>query len=153
MWHFLSRKKRQAKPIRRIFSFCKPTFEALENRRLLSAGALDTTFNPSGNIYSTGNALLDTLIGNYNTYVESDVDKTNRNRFSQFEGYVADTWKARRNLTLDIGARYYLMTPPHLVDNTASTFLPDRFDPRQAQTVIVFAGRQQRDDARFGLLL
>jgi hypothetical protein len=97
-------------------------------------GAL--AFNPSGNIYSTGNALMDALLGNYYTYVESDVDKTNRNRFSQFEGYVADTWKARRNLTLDIGARYYLMTPPHLVDNTASTFLPDRFDPKQAQTVI-----------------
>ncbi len=97
-------------------------------------GALN--FNPSGNLYTSGSALIDTLLGNYFSYVESDVDKTNRNRFSQVEGYVADTWKARSNLTLDIGVRYYFMQAPHLVDNTATTFLPGMFDPAKAQRVI-----------------
>src|SRR5262249_31285950 len=53
MWSFLSRKKRQAKRIRRISSSCKPKLEALEDRCVPSApGTLDSNFG-SGGIVAT----------------------------------------------------------------------------------------------------
>src|SRR5690242_21919236 len=48
MWTLLRRKSRQAKPARRT-SYCGgPRLEALEDRCLLSAGALDPTFGSGG---------------------------------------------------------------------------------------------------------
>ncbi len=94
------------------------------------------TFNNVGNLYTTGNALLDTLLGNYRQYTESDNDKFNRIRFTQVESYIADTWKVRPNLTLDVGVRYYFMTPPYTADDMISTFLPEKYNPAQAQRVI-----------------
>src|SRR5579862_8973449 len=44
MGFFFSRKTRQPKPGRRVPISCKPRLEALEDRCLLSAGALDPTF-------------------------------------------------------------------------------------------------------------
>ncbi len=105
-----------------------------ERTNLTLTGAL--TFTPNGNLYTTNNAILDTLLGNYYQYNESDKDKINQNRFTQFEGYVADTWKVRSNLTLDIGVRYAMFQPPHLVGDTASTFIPGAFNPANAQKVI-----------------
>lgn len=111
-------------------------FRDRKNERTNSPLTGNFSFNPSGNINSTGNALLDVLLGNYNQYTESDVDKINRNRFSQFESYVADTWKARPNLTIDYGLRYYMMQAPHLTDNQASTFLPSAYNQASAQKII-----------------
>lgn len=94
------------------------------------------TFNPSGNAYTTGNGLLDTLIGNYRQYSETNREKWARIRMTQIEGYIADTWRVRKNLTLDLGLRYSFMPPPFLIDNTASTFIPGYYDPATAQLVI-----------------
>ncbi len=111
-------------------------FRDRKNERTNSPLTGNFSFNPLGNTNSSGNALIDVLLGNYNQYTESDGDKINRNRFSQFEGYVADTWKARSNLTLDYGVRYYMMQAPHLTDDKASTFLPSAYDPNKAQKII-----------------
>ena len=107
-----------------------------ERTNLTLTGALTFTTTGSGSIYSTGNAVLDTLLGNYYQYNESDKDKINQNRYTQFEGYVADTWKARSNLTIDYGVRYSMMQPPHLVGDLASTFVPSLFNPANAQVTI-----------------
>jgi hypothetical protein len=107
-----------------------------KNERTNSALTGDVTFQNTGNLYTTNNSLFDALIGNYRQYVESDVDKFNKNRFTQFEAYAADTWKVRRNLTVDIGARVYFMQPPYLTDNTMSTFLPGLYSQAYAQQVI-----------------
>ena len=93
-------------------------------------------FNPSGNIYSTGNAILDTLLGNYYSYTETNKGKWTFVRATQIESYVADTWKVKSNLTLDIGLRYSFMEAPYVTDNTISTFLPSLYNPANAQRVI-----------------
>ena len=48
MWSLFRRNARPAKPVRQTSSTVRPRLEALEDRCLLSAGALDPTFNPAG---------------------------------------------------------------------------------------------------------
>jgi len=93
-------------------------------------------FNPAGNVNTTGSAVLDMLIGNYQEYRETNVDKWSNARFGQFEAYAADTWKVTRKLTLDLGLRFYRITPTFASDNTISTFDPGRFDFANAQRTI-----------------
>jgi hypothetical protein len=111
---------------------------AIRNRKnqrvYFTTGSLN--FNPSGNTNSTGNALLDSLLGDYQQYTETNREKWTRIRMTQIEGYVQDTWKVRPNLTLDLGARYQFLPPPYVNDNTVSTFLPDLYDPTKARVVI-----------------
>jgi len=111
----------------------------LRNRKNERVGGTlvgDLSFNTSGNTNTAGNALLDTLLGNYRQYREGDVDKFSYVRYNQVEAYLADTWKARPNLTLDIGARVTHFGAPYDTGNTLSTFVPGAFDPSRAQQVI-----------------
>ena len=96
----------------------------------------NVTYQTSGNTNTTGNGLLDALLGNYYSYTETDREKWTPIRMTQIESYVADTWKARRNLTLDIGVRYQFLPPPYTTDNGVSTFLPSLYNRAQAQQVI-----------------
>jgi uncharacterized delta-60 repeat protein len=50
MWLLFRRQPRQTKPARRILSPYRPRLEALEDRCLLSAGALDPTFGSGGTV-------------------------------------------------------------------------------------------------------
>ncbi len=94
------------------------------------------SFNPSGNQYTSGNGLFDALLGNFRQYTETDSERWVKIRFVQGESYIADTWKVRPNLTVDIGVRYYFMKAPVEAANTISTFLPGNYDPAKAQTVV-----------------
>ncbi len=94
------------------------------------------SYQTSGNPNTTGNALFDTLLGNYYQYTETDREKWTPIRMTQIEGYVADTWKVRSNLTLDIGVRYQFLPPPYTTDNGISTFMPNLYNPANAQQVI-----------------
>jgi hypothetical protein len=93
-------------------------------------------FQTSGNTNTSGNALFDALLGNYYQYTETNREKWTRIRMSQIEGYVQETWKARPNLTLDLGVRYSFLPPPYVTDDTVATFLPNLFDPSKARQVI-----------------
>ncbi len=111
----------------------------LRNRKNERVGGTlvgDLSFSVGGNSNSTGNALLDTLLGNYRQYREGDNDKWSYTRYNQVEAYVADTWRARPNLTLDIGVRYTHLGAPWETGNTLGTFVPSAFDPSKAQQVI-----------------
>lgn len=59
------------------------------------------TFNTSA-ARTSGNALADLLLGNFFSYSEDSADQVNWLRFNQLEFYAQDTWKARRNLTLEL---------------------------------------------------
>jgi hypothetical protein len=107
-----------------------------KNERVGGSLPGELTFTNSGNSLTTGNALYDILLGNYRQYREGDNDKFSYIRFNQIEAYVADTWKARPNLTLDIGVRYAYFGAPYDTGNTLATFVPSLFDPSKAQQVI-----------------
>ncbi|MCI0660745.1 MAG: hypothetical protein L0220_06700, partial [Acidobacteria bacterium] len=74
-----------------------------ETRSIVTGGI---SFSPAGNPNTTGNALADALLGNFQSWTESQRDITLKIRFTQLEGYLADTWKVRPNLSLDLGIRY-----------------------------------------------
>lgn len=60
MWSLFRRKTRQSKPVRCTPHSFRPRLEALEDRCLLSAGALDPSFNPSGNPPGTATVAVGT---------------------------------------------------------------------------------------------
>jgi hypothetical protein len=85
---------------------------------------------------STGNAFADALLGNFRSYSEADNDPIGFFRFNQYEGYVTDSWKITRNLSLEFGARFYHFTPTYTQANNIANFDPNRYDPSQAVTVL-----------------
>lgn len=103
------------------------------------------TFNQGGNnLYTSGLGLIDALLGNYQQRTEVDKLQVSLTRFSTGEAYAADTWKATRRLTLDMGLRFTYSQAPYEAANNASTFVPETYNPAAAQRVIAtgaLAGR------------
>jgi hypothetical protein len=85
---------------------------------------------------STGNAFADALLGNFRTYNEADNDPMGFFRFNQYEAYGTDSWKVTRNLSLEIGARFYHYGPTYTQANNMANFDPSRYDPSQAVTIL-----------------
>jgi hypothetical protein len=97
---------------------------------------INGTFNfATGHPNSSGNALADALLGNFNSYSESSSGREGWFRFTQVEMYVADNWKVSQRLSLDVGLRYYLMQPQYAALQNAVVFNPRYFDPAAAPVV------------------
>jgi len=88
----------------------------------------DDANNPFDSGYGYANAAL----GIFNTYTQANKFAIPEWRYTNFEFYAQDNWKANRHLTLDYGVRFYYLTPQWDHTQQASNFLPDRFDPSQA---------------------
>jgi hypothetical protein len=89
-------------------------------------------FNASGNPNTTGYAFADALLGNFRSYSEGADDPLGFFRFTQYGGYVSDTWRARQNLSLEIGLRYELAQPIYTQGNNISNFDPALYVPAHA---------------------
>jgi hypothetical protein len=77
---------------------------------------------------NTGYAFANAYIGHFNAYTE-DLGRGPDNTRRNIQAYYAqDTWKIRRNLTLDIGVRIYHAPWGLQSDGVASIFAPSRFD-------------------------
>ena len=75
----------------------------------------------------TGNDLANLLIKNQ-VWSNLGEQSTNTNvhlRWRDYEFYAADNWKARRNLTIDLGVRYSILPPPFQPNNQFTSFRPD----------------------------
>jgi len=78
----------------------------------------------------TGNQLANVLVGGAKWGLsEPSVNLDNQIRWRDYSAYVADNWKVRRNLTLDIGVRYEILNPPFNPDNKAGNFVPSLYNP------------------------
>ena len=95
----------------------------------------DVSFNPSGNPNSTGYAFADALLGNFRSYSEGGDDPLGFFRFTQYGGYVSDTWRVRNNLSLEMGLRYEYQEPIYTQGNNITNFVPELYDPSQAMVL------------------
>jgi hypothetical protein len=95
----------------------------------------DVSFNPTGNPFTTGLAFADALLGNFRSYSEGGDDPLGFFRFTQYAGYVSDTWRAAKNLSLEMGVRYEYSMPIYTQGNNISNFVPELYDPAQAMVL------------------
>jgi hypothetical protein len=106
-----------------------------QNSRSDYAG--NVTFNTGGNnTNTTGNALADALLGNFQDYKEASDDPTGHFRFTQYHAFVTDNWKLLRNLSLEVGLRYTYAIPTYTQANNFANFDPSLYDPTQAVTLL-----------------
>ena len=114
-----------------------------QNGRLAHTG--DVVFNTStpntaagpGGTAAGRNPLsfADALLGNFRTYNEGADDPIGFFRFTQYGGFVSDTWRVRENLSLEAGLRYELAAPIYTQGNNISNFDPALYDATQAVTL------------------
>jgi hypothetical protein len=64
-----------------------------------------------GNSNTVGNEYADLVLGNLFDYNESSFNRINDIGYSTFEGFVQDSWKVSKRLTLDLGIRITHFTP------------------------------------------
>jgi hypothetical protein len=105
-----------------------------KNENLNNDDQGEVNFNTSAR-NTTGNALADVLLGNFQNYSEPFSDGDWWSRFSQFEFYAQDSWRVNRRLSLEIGVRYSLIGPVYSALGNYATFLPGRYDPGKAPEV------------------
>lgn len=83
-------------------------------------------FNPSQqNVLDTGNGVANLLLGNYTSAAQTNGVFFGAFRFNQVEGYLQDTWKASRKLTLEYGVRWSYLGPTY----SHGKYLENYFDP------------------------
>jgi hypothetical protein len=58
-----------------------------------------------GNPYTLGNPYADLITGSLNSYQESSFNRINDIAYNTYEGFVQDSWKVTKNLTLEFGIR------------------------------------------------
>ena len=88
--------------------------------------------NTSANNMTTGSALADTIMGQYYTYTEAAYDPWGRFRYSLFDGYVQDSYKVTKSLSLDMGLRYSHYIPTYTTANNMANFVPALYNPATA---------------------
>ena len=65
----------------------------------------------NGNSNSMGNVYADMILGNLNSYNETNFNRINDIAYDTFEGFLQDSWKVSRRLTLELGIRITHFTP------------------------------------------
>jgi hypothetical protein len=85
------------------------------------------TFRDSGNPATTGAAIANTALGNFDTYFEIGPAADTHVRSAAIEAFFQDTWKISPKLTLDIGIRYSYFAPWKAKWNDIANFDPRFF--------------------------
>jgi len=71
-------------------------------------GSLGVNANNSNTL---GNPYADQLVGNLNSYSETNFNRINDISYNTYEGFVQDSWKVSKRLTLELGVRITKFTP------------------------------------------
>ncbi len=119
-----------------VYNFSK----VFQNGRSTYAGMLAFNSNRANaagvaNLGSTGLPLADALLGNFRTYSEFSADPSAKFRFQQYDAFVSDSWRIRKNLSVEIGMRFQYGTPFYTRANNITNFDPSLYDPLRAVTV------------------
>jgi len=104
-----------------------------QNARTTYAGNVD--FSTGGNTRTTNNSFADALLGNFRTYSEQALDPVGFFRFSQYEAFLADSWRVSPRLSLELGVRLQYGVPIYTQANNLANFDPALYNPANAVTI------------------
>lgn len=105
----------------------------------------------TSNSNSYGNAYADMITGNLNSYSETSFNRLNDIAYSTNEGFVQDSWKVTKRLTLELGLRLTHFTP--WVDRLGfgyATFDPSLFKPSCAASYCGFQWHKENSSIPLG---
>ena len=88
--------------------------------------------NPLDTNYPYANALL----GNFTTYSEATARPVGQFRYTTFEFYAQDAWRALRRLTLDFGVRFCHAPPQYDRRMQLAAFVPAAYDSASAPLLL-----------------
>lgn len=88
--------------------------------------------NPFDSNYAYSNALL----GDINSYTESDSHPHAHARYTNVEWFLQDNWRMTKRFTLDIGVRFYRIVPTISAGDLLSSFRLEDYNPTQAPLLI-----------------
>jgi hypothetical protein len=92
--------------------------------------------NDSNNPLDSNNSYANALLGNYDSYAEATGRPQGNWIFTNLEWFFQDDWKARRNLSLSYGVRFYHDMPQYDARNQLSSFSPAAWNPATAPVLI-----------------
>jgi len=112
--------------------------------RTTRPAARTSNFNGSFNFNSdasnprnTNVGFANALLGAITEYTESDGHPSAHGEFLLTEWYGQDSWRMKRNLTLDAGVRFYYMTPTRSDGDQVAAFEPGQWTNAQAPRLFV----------------
>jgi hypothetical protein len=88
------------------------------------------------NPVDTNWAYSNALIGSYLNYSEANARLQGQFRFTNFEMYLQDAWRARRGLLIDYGLRAYVDHPQYDARRQLASFVPEYWDPARAPVLL-----------------
>jgi len=80
------------------------------------------------------------LVGAFTTFNQIKKVVEGRFVFHQAEWWVMDTWKARPNLTIDIGLRFSVFQPPYDAKGQLCSFSRDLWDKTKVVSLYAYSG-------------
>jgi len=86
-------------------------FEYIRNAQPASGATNGTMTFSSGNSNTVGNDYADMLLGNLSGFSQNSFNRVNDIAYKTYEGFVQDSWKINRQLTLELGIRLTHFTP------------------------------------------
>jgi hypothetical protein len=82
------------------------------------------TSNPG----DTGWSFANMLLGNYQTFEQSNVLPIGKYHYKTYEWFAQDNWKFRQNISIDYGMRFSVINPWYDDENQISGFDPMKYD-------------------------
>ena len=86
-------------------------YEYIRNAQPASNASMGNLRVSSGNSNSLGNDYADMLVGNLNSFQQYSFNRVNDIAYNTYEGFVQDSWKVNKQLTLELGIRLTHFTP------------------------------------------
>src|SRR5262249_49519883 len=80
-------------------------FEHVSNAQPGSGFSNGLIVNSSSGVNTTGNTFADILLGKVEHYEEQTKNALHDIGFNKYEGFVQDSWKIKKNVTIDLGVR------------------------------------------------